>query len=203
MFAIADEYESIGITLCLIPIIQSDLLDNIIKQDVGVEGEFPLVGGIRGTNHRGILPTGETWVYFCCKNEIEKRIALLQSIPDYLIHPEALLHIEPAIKGEPLLSGRLILSNYFKQQFKHESFLFEQRISNLALGGFIYSNLKLDDLILPQQVIDGIEEIKHWQHFQQQPADHVAFSKRIKQGLKILFFGITSAERGNTTFFVC
>lgn len=198
MFEEADEYESIGVTLCLIPIIQPDLLDNFIKQVFGVEGDFPLVGGIRGTQHRGILPTGETWMYFCCKTDSDKRIEFIQSIPQYLSHPAALLNIEAANAGEPFLSGRLAFSNYFRRKFQTASIIFEQRFSNLMLGGFIESQLSLNDLVLPPSILNSIDEIKHWQQFQENNLDKIIFAKRIKQGLKIIFYGKSGTGKTQT-----
>lgn len=189
MYAEADDYEKVGITLCLIPIVQSDLLDNFIKQEFGIEGDFPLAGGIRGNQHRGILPTGETWMYCVCGNDADKRIAFIQSVPQYLSHDTALLNIEASLPGEPFLSGRLAFSNYFRRHFQQDSIVYEQRFSNLMLGGFIESQLSLDDLVLTESVKRSLEEIRHWQYFHDHTNGDIPFTKRIKQGLKVFFFG--------------
>jgi hypothetical protein len=189
MYAEADEGEAIGITLCLLPVIYPDFLDNYIRQEFGQEGDFPLPGGVRGTQHRGILPTGETWAFFCCGNDGEKRITFIQSIPQYLSHPQALLNIEGAPAGEPFLAGRLEFSAYFRKQFQHHSLIYEQRFSNMALGGFIETGLSLQDLVLPESVTASINEILYWQAFQENKQDNQAFARRIKQGLKVMFFG--------------
>ncbi len=198
MFAEADEYEVTGILLCLIPIIQPDVFDVLIKEEFGSEGDFPMIGGVRGTQHRGIMPTGETWMYCCCKSNLDKRMAFIQSIPQYLQHPTALLNIEAAQPGEPFLSGRLVFSSYFRHQFQQESIIFEQRLSNLSLGGFIQTGLTLNDLVLSEQVTNGIEEIKHWQYFQKKSPGNLLFSKRIKPGLKILFYGKSGTGKTQT-----
>ncbi|MES2797454.1 MAG: ATP-binding protein [Bacteroidota bacterium] len=198
MFAEADFYESVGITLCLAPIIQSDLLDNFIKTEFGIEGDFPLIGGIRGIQHRGIMPTGETWMYFCCENETEKRIKFIEAMPKYLSHPNGLLNIEPALPGEPFLSGKLTFSNYFRKEFHSESIIYEQRLSDLSLGGFIHTQLTINDLVLSEGVGDSIEEIKYWQYFNENMDQKIPFFKRIKQGLKILFFGKSGTGKTQT-----
>ena len=195
----ADEHESIGITLCLMPIIQADLLESIIKQEFGQEGDFPLFGGIKGTQYRGILPTGETWMYFCCGNDTQKRIQFIQRIPNYLSNAESLLNIEPAIQGEPFLSGRLVFSNLFRTQFQNEQLIYEQRFSNLLLGNFLQTNLQLSDLVLSENILQSIDEIKHWQHFyQDESLSKITFSKRIKSGLKILFYGKSGTGKTQT-----
>ena len=199
MYADADEYETIGITLCLMPVVQPDLLENIIKQEFGSEGDFPLFGGVRGTQHRGILPTGETWMYFCCANDTTQRIHFIQSIPGYLSNTDSLLNVEPALPGEPFLSGRLTFSNLFRRQFQNDKLVYEQRFGNLMLGAFLHTNLILSDLILPESILHAIEEIKHWQHFfDDKKTTEIAFTKRIKTGLKILFFGKSGTGKTQT-----
>jgi hypothetical protein len=190
MYATENEYEQIGITLCLMPIVQPDLLENIIKQEFGNEGDFPLFGGIRGTHHRGILPTGETWMYFCCENHTAQRIHFIQSIPSYLADPNSLLNIEPSLAGEPFLSGRLVFSNLFRRKFQNDKLVYEQRFANLMLGSFLQTGLTLSDLVLTDTILQSIEEIKHWQHFNEDEKNQkIIFTKRVKPGLKILFYG--------------
>lgn len=189
-FSEDEEIENIGIALCLAPIIQPDLLDTVLKQELGAEGDFPLFGGIRGAQYRGIIPTGETWMYFCCGTDADRRIAFINHIPAYLSHPDAYVQIDQSLPGEPFLSGKLSFSHYFKHKFTQESILYENRSLNLALGGFIQSKLSLHDLVLTPHIFDSLEEIKYWQHFRDDAANSdCAFNKRIKPGLKILFHG--------------
>jgi hypothetical protein len=184
------DFEQIGVTLCLMPVIQPDLLENILKNEFGNEGDFPVFGGVRGLQHRGILPTGETWMYFCCDNSTAQRIHFIQSIPAYLSNPSSLLTIETSPEGEPFLSGRLVLSNLFRRMFQNDKLVYEQRFTNLMLGSFLQTGLTLSDLVLTDTILQSIEEIKHWQHFNEDEKNQkIKFTKRVKPGLKILFYG--------------
>lgn len=194
-----NEDEQIGITLCLMPIVQPDLLENIIKEEFGNEGDFPLFGGIRGTQHRGILPTGETWMYFCCENHTAQRIHFIQSIPAYLSNPNSFLSIEPSLAGEPFLSGRLVFSNLFRKQFQNQKLVYEQRFSSLMLGNFLETKLDFSDLVLTENIVKSTEEIKHWQAYNDnEKKRETEFSKRIKPGLKILFYGKPGTGKSQT-----
>jgi AAA+ superfamily predicted ATPase len=188
IFAEANEYESIGIALCIAPILQPDLLENCFRQEVASDGEYPALGGIKGTNHRGILPTGETWIYFCCKLQLDNRIDFIRSIPQYLTQPNALLNIEPAPPGDPFMAGMLVFSSYFRKRYQSTGIIYEQRLSNLNLGGFIESKLELNDLVLTEEVLRSLDEIRHWRHFQELSED-IPFTKRMKKGLKVIFHG--------------
>lgn len=199
MYASGNDDEQIGITLCLMPVVQPDLLENIIKEEFGNDGDFPLFGGLRGVQHRGILPTGETWMYFCCGDNTEQRITFIQNIPTYLSDPASLLIIEPSLTGEPFLSGRLVFSNLFRKQFQNLKLVYEQRFSNLMLGNFLETKLSFTDLVLTENILKSIEEIKHWQVYKSNVKNReTEFLKRIKPGLKILFYGKPGTGKSQT-----
>ncbi len=199
MYSTKDEYEKIGISLCLMPIVQPDLLENILKNEFGDNGDFPLFGGLRGVQHRGILPTGETWMYFCCSNHTAQRIHFIQNIPAYLSNQESLLNIEPSLNGEPFLSGRLVFNSLFRKQFQNQKLVYEQRFSNLMLGNFLETKLSLSGLVLTENILKSIEEIKHWQAYNDnEKSRETEFSKRIKPGLKILFYGKSGTGKSQT-----
>ena len=55
--------EYIVLLLALVPHLQPNFLDSIIQQYFPNGGEFPEIGGVKGNNHRGTLPTGETALF--------------------------------------------------------------------------------------------------------------------------------------------
>src|SRR6187431_3123092 len=44
----------------LVPHVQPDFFASIISEQMPSGGDFPEFGGVKGHNHRGMLPTGET-----------------------------------------------------------------------------------------------------------------------------------------------
>ena len=72
--------ETICLCLALIPHISPKFLNDIVSDFLPNGGEFPEFGGIKGKNHRGILPTAETAVYILAGNTIEKRIEVITSL---------------------------------------------------------------------------------------------------------------------------
>jgi AAA+ superfamily predicted ATPase len=189
LFIEADEFEQIGICLCLIPILQPDLLDQIAKIDLQLpEGDAPQLGGLRGSQHRGIIPTGQTWAFFACENALNLKAEFIEQLPDYLNNPKALLSIEGSPLGEPFLAGKLVFSAYFKSLHRQSALFYEQRLSDIGLGGFIKTGLKISDLVLSEEVNQAIDEIKYWQYFNESERK-IEFNKRLKPGLKVLFHG--------------
>lgn len=200
MFQNNAENENLGVLLCLMPLVQPDLLDELIKAQMKGDTDMPSIGGLRGTQYRGILPTGETWMSICCGDNHDERIKFIQSIPSYLSSSTSLLQIEPNISGEPFLSGKLSFSKYFRQKFQQYNLVYEQRLANLQFGHFISSKLTLEDLVLSDEILQSIEEIKQWQYFTEKTFDYeLPFLKRIKQGLKVLFYGKSGTGKTETT----
>src|SRR3954466_328502 len=46
--------------LALTPHLRPGLLSRLVSKHIPEGGDFPEFGGVKGANHRGILPTGET-----------------------------------------------------------------------------------------------------------------------------------------------
>ena len=65
MFIEADlsEEEKTVLLLVLCPHVYSNLLDSILQDKLSSTGDFPQLGGVRGKNYRGFLPTGETALF--------------------------------------------------------------------------------------------------------------------------------------------
>jgi hypothetical protein len=190
LFDEADEQEHIGICLCLMPIVQPDLLEKIVKTEMeNADADSSIIGGIKGSQHRGIMATAQTWVYLSCADDFGKKAAFIQSLPNYWTMDNALLSLEAAPVGEPILSGRLVFSPYFKKKHQGHPLIFEQRLSQLGLGSFIKTKLQLTDLVLNSEIENSILEIEYWQQFGNSNQQKIEFIKRIKPGLKVLFHG--------------
>ena len=64
--------------LALAPHVQADFYDRIIKEAIPQAGDFPQIGGTRGKNFRGFLPTGETALFLFAGEDMEKRMEAQQ-----------------------------------------------------------------------------------------------------------------------------
>src|SRR5215831_19037333 len=71
-----DEYVLLLLTLA--PHIHPHFFNDIIAEHLPEGGDFPEFGGVKGANHRGILPTGETAQFVLAGNDIEGRLAVQQ-----------------------------------------------------------------------------------------------------------------------------
>src|SRR5690554_4607215 len=102
--------EVVVLLLSLIPHIDPRFFSSVISAYLPNGGDFPEFGGVKGKNHRGILPTGETVLFVLAGNDIERRMEISRFFDeDHLFARKGILAIEPAGHGEPKMSGRLIL----------------------------------------------------------------------------------------------
>ena len=64
--------EWIVLLLALVPHIKPDFFEALITEYLPKGGDFPEFGGVKASNHRGLLPTGETTQFVLARNDFEK-----------------------------------------------------------------------------------------------------------------------------------
>ena len=90
--------EKLILLLALIPHIQPHFFDSLLPP----KGNHPQIGGIRGKNHRGFLPTGETALFLLAGDDLEKRFEVQQLFgPDHFFAKERILWLAPPENNEP------------------------------------------------------------------------------------------------------
>ena len=101
--------EWIVLMLSLAPHIQTNFFESVILEHLPNGGDFPEFGGVKATNHRGMLPTGETVQFILAGTDIERRLLIQQFFnEEHFFFKLGILWIEPVKEGEPMMSGRII-----------------------------------------------------------------------------------------------
>jgi len=153
-------------------------------------GFLPQLGGIRGKQHRGFLPTGETVLFLLAGVDFQKRIEITQLLnEEHWFAKDSILWVNPPEQNDPPMSGRL--------QINQDVFeLLTTGIYQLPKYSFKFpaerleSNLEWDDLVLDKVTQDQINSIGRWLTHSKviQQADW-KLSKKIKPGYRTLFYG--------------
>ena len=60
--------------MALVPHIKPDFYDRLITSQLPQNGDYPQIGGWRGTIHRGFLPTGETVLFILAGDNLSDRL---------------------------------------------------------------------------------------------------------------------------------
>ena len=181
--------EYIILLLSLTPHLQPNFLDTIIQQYLPNGGEFPEIGGIKGNNHRGTIPTGETALFIIAGNEINKRLHALQYFSsDHFFVKENVLRLEVMKEGEPRMSGKIILQDEYVDLFTTGTF------SKPAFGPefpakLITTKMDWDDVVLNPQTAQSIHGIQIWLQHNDAFMNDWGMDKKIKPGFRALFYG--------------
>lgn len=181
--------ERLVLILALIPHIKPSLLDLLHMKNELYDIPFTEFGGIKNGRNKGYLPTGETAIFLLSGNNMQKRFELLRLFNrDHFFQRDAILSLERTNPNEPLLYGQLSISpEYLSLCTTGE--VFRPDFSPSFPAKRIYTKQDWEDLILPDYLHQGLEEIKNYIAHGKNLKNKYQFGKKIKPGFKVLFTG--------------
>ena len=175
--------------IALAPHIKPNFFDELIQQTLPEAGDFPQLGGMRGKNHRGFLPTGETALFILAGNDLEKRAGLLELFDqDHFFYKKQVLMLETPPEGEPMMSGKIILSQEYVDLVTR-GHLSRPRFGISFPAQHIETELDWDDLVLHPSTLEHINELKNWLSYGHVLMHHLEMKKKLKPGYRSLFHG--------------
>ncbi len=181
--------------LALAPHIQPGFFDDLLQLHFPTGSHFPAFGGVRGQQHRGILPTGETAQFVLAGKDLAKRLQVQNLFsPTHWFATEQLLRLEEVPAGEPKMSGRLMLSADWIEQLSSGRILSPRFGSNFPAEQ-LRTTLSWEDLILPQQTKEQVADILIWLNHQAAFKQHAQLAKHIKPGYRALFHGASGTGK--------
>jgi len=181
--------EVLTLLLAVVPHILPNYLNTIISDFFPNGGDLPEFGGVKGKNHRGIIPTGETVQFILAGNDIEKRIHTKSLFEEnHLFAKEGVLHLEQLPGTEPKMSGRLIIDEEYLELFTTGNIL-KPKLSNEFPSQKIQTTLEWNDLVLNQKTLGQIKELEDWLKYNHIVMDQWNMKDKIKPGYRIMFYG--------------
>ncbi|HWR82086.1 MAG TPA: ATP-binding protein [Candidatus Deferrimicrobium sp.] len=182
-----DEY--LIILLSLVPHIQPEFLDKVIKDAIPESGNFPEIGGTRNGENRGFVPTAETALFLLAGDDLDKRFEVQRIFSsDHWLARDGVLLLEPAKEGQPYWSGRLLLNPEYIELFTLG------RVTSPPFGAAfpareIHTEMEWDDLVLSADVLEQIEHIKHWVEHNDTLMQEWGMRRILRPGYRVLFYG--------------
>jgi hypothetical protein len=181
--------EFVILLLALAPHIQPNFIDNVVQQYLPQGGDFPEMGGVKGSNHRGTLPTGETAQFILAGDDLSRRLHI-QSLLNgrSILKKENIAWLHQVKEGEPVMSGRIIISNEwlhwlltgeelppaFNTDFPARKIATAMSWNDLVLNN--YTHIQLNDVLIWLQHNTGIM------------GDEI-LGRKVKPGYRVLFYG--------------
>lgn len=177
------------LAMALAPHVKPELLDVFFVQNSTFNRGFTEFGGVKGVNHGGFLPTGETIAFVLAEDKLKTRF-LLSDLFDgaHFLSKMNIVTLESPAAGEPFLSGKLVLSREYVELFTTG----KSRKPNFSKdfpAKLIETELEWKDLVLPQKSLDQIEEIQTWITHGTTLMDEWDLRKKIRPGMRALFHG--------------
>jgi AAA+ superfamily predicted ATPase len=181
--------ELLILMLVLAPHLKPNFFISLIATYLPDGGDFPEFGGVRGTHHRDILPTGETAQFILAGYDIEKRLYLQNLLMhDSVLVRKQMLSIEPVREGEPVMSGRLLLDPELIELLTVGS-VSKPRFSMDFPAEHLQTEMDWDDLVLAPNTQRQIAEILNWIKFNHTLLHDWGMNKKVKPGYRALFYG--------------
>ena len=181
------------------------LFDQAIEQKIqGVD--FPQIGGVRGKNFRGFLPTGQTAIFLLAgddRKRKEKVEQLFWSDKDFA--RKKILWLEDLPQGEPVMSGKITMALDYIDLFIFGSSA-PPHFSTTFPAKRITTDLTPDDIMMNKEVRRHYKTLKEWIDFNPPLMKQWGMEKRLRQGFRVLFYGppgtgktLTANVLGNET----
>jgi len=181
--------QRICLLVALAPHFKPQLLDVFFIKNNGSDRGFTEFGGIKGTNHGGFLPTGETVAFIIAGEDMEKRFQLLDFLMnDPLFNELNILSILRNVPNEPFLSGFLTVGEEYLSHFVN-GISHKPSYSSVFPAKILTTALTWDHLILEDHVMDEVLEICDWLEHKDQLMNEWEMLGKLKPGFRGLFYG--------------
>ncbi len=181
--------ELITLLVALVPHVQPDFFDTIIHTFFNKPTDFPQIGGVRGKQFRGFIPTAETVSFILSGNDLEKRFQIQKLFEnEHFFSRKQVLWIDEPVDGEPTMSGKLKMSTEYVELFTLGK-LSKPRFTTSFPAERLETKMTWDDLVLPLSTHHEVGELLVWLQYGDTLLTDFGMSRIIKPGYRALFHG--------------
>jgi hypothetical protein len=175
--------------LAMVPHLRPDFFSKAIAEYLPEGGDLPEFGGVKGANHRGIIPSGETAQFILAGGDLERRLDVQHILSGaHWFAQKQILWLEPVGKGEPAMSGRLVLDPDIVELLTIGT-VSRPRFSIDFPAEYIETEMEWGDLVLHPKTMRQIHEVEHWIKHNDTVMHEWGMRKKIKPGYRALFYG--------------
>jgi len=181
--------EWIILMMAIAPHVLPNFYESVIMEHLPNGGDFSEFGGVKATNHRGMLPTGETVQFILAGMQITERIHVQEYFSgDHFFYQQNVLWLESVKEGEPFMSGRLVLSQEWLHKLLTGKDLSPKFDTEFA-ARCITTAMEWDDLVLNNTTAEHVNDLKIWLQCNETVLNDAVLGRKIKPGFRVLFHG--------------
>ncbi|MCB0613263.1 MAG: ATP-binding protein [Phaeodactylibacter sp.] len=181
--------EYLLLVLGLAPHVYPQFLDQVITESLPKAGDFPQIGGVRGKQFRGFIPTGETAIFLLAGTDLQRRLEVQQLFnEEHFFAKRKIFWLEEPPAGEPRMSGKVVLSQEYVDLFTTGK-VSRPRFSMNFPAKLIETQLEWSDLVLNGQTMEQIKELETWVKYGPVLYNDWGMGRKLKPGYRALFHG--------------
>ena len=184
-----DNDDQLLLLLALMPWVDPGLIDRLVQTMMPEAGDYPQIGGARGRQHRGFLPTGDTALFLLAGSDMDERLQWHARLTNE--HPlvqRGVIFLDDPVDNEPPMSGRLNIDNDNAERLLTGK-VRAPRMSFRFPAQRLETGMEWDDLVLPNRTLAQVRELENWVANEHVLMDQWAMSGRLRPGCRALFFG--------------
>ncbi len=184
-----DNESQLLLLLAFAPWLMPGFFDRIVQRLQTGAGDYPQFGGIRGKQHRGFLPTGDSALFLLAGDDLAERLHWQKLLSGELsLVRKQVVYLEDPVDGDPPMSGRLQID-----QDLAESFISGKprppRRSVKFPAQKLETGMEWDDLVLPTRTMAEIRELEAWVRRGNVLLDDWQMRRKLRPGCRALFYG--------------
>lgn len=181
--------ERMVLALALAPHVSPQVLDTFFIKNKNFDRGFTEFGGIKGVNHGGFLPTGETALFLLAGDDIQDRVLSSEILaPASKLRSRGVIDYGKVPDGEPHASGLLLLDKEYVDYLTAGK-PYEPEMNHEFPAKKITTSLEWDDLVLNEETRDSIAEIRTWLEHEELLMQDWGLGQKVKAGYRCLFYG--------------
>lgn len=182
-------FEILILLLSILPHVAPGFLTNILSEYFPNGSDFPEFGGVKGTNYRGIIPTGETSLYIIAGDNFLARNFVVKAFDEsHIFHKKSILSLGSVPEGEPKISGKLMLDNEYIELFVYGS-ISKPKLSQDFPAELLETTMEWDDLVLQEKTLNEVNNVLVWMEHNNRLLTDFNLEGKINPGYKVMFFG--------------
>ncbi len=173
----------------LLPHLRPEMFDRLVADQLPEAGDFPQLGGARGRQFRGFLPTADTVLFLLAGEDLERRLALhlLFDATNPLIR-EHLVTLQPPPPGEPATCGRLEVATELLSELVYGRTL-PPRFGLDFPAARLHTERQWSELVVPRHTQEQLRELKDWLLHRDTLLHEWGMARVFQRGFRVLFYG--------------
>ncbi|TAE55299.1 MAG: ATP-binding protein [Bacteroidetes bacterium] len=181
--------ERIVLLIALAPYLDPDFFDRMVGRLLPQAGDYPQIGGLRGKQFRGFLPTGETALFVLGGLDPLRRQAARHLLDaDHELVRSGVLLLDEAPDHEPPMAGRLLIGRDYVDLFMLNR-PGRPRFSMSFPAERITTAMGWQDLVLPASTLAHVRELETWTLHHHTLLQDWGMKKYLRPGYRALFHG--------------